>query len=146
MTESKQSSTWTDTTSLNDLLSLPFDHLEHITDHYEMALLSLYKKNWSFSKIFIVHFFIMAPVVPLSFLTPSEKFGKVEYLRHVLETLVSLLIFFGSVWLFLKLTGYSELFPLLATIFSGSLFVLYIIFACNTFRPWRVARKHLRSP
>lgn len=144
MAESKHSTTWTDATTPSDLLSLPFDHLEHVTDQYEMALLSLYKRNWNLLKIFFMHFFIYAPVIPLSFFTPPDRFGKVDYGKHLLETLLSLLIFFGGLWVFLKVTHYTDLFHMLAGIFSVSLFVLYVVFAQNTFRPWWIAHKHLQ--
>jgi hypothetical protein len=133
---------WIEKSDPEDLLVLPFDHVPHVSDQYELALINLYKKSWTFRKITFVHFFFIAPLMELPLALPrliSKKFCLIRFLT----ILFSLLAGFSMLYWSLKAVNYSILFPTLSAILAGSLATLHFTLAWDRFYYWREAYAHI---
>lgn len=134
---------WIEKSEPKNLMCLPFDCSAHITDQYEVALVALHKKRWSFGKIRFFHFFIYAPILELPIFGPSEK---ITWLG-IVERLIAIVMIIGSIFAALYgallLTGYMELLPILAPMLGATVFAFHYLMARDAFRYWKNAYDHI---
>lgn len=126
-----------------DILMLPFEPGLVTADHYEEALILLYKKRWRFHKIRLVHFAFLTTALGLTFLPLPTRLTSGKLVKRVLA--------FGAVaasfvWILkeiLAFVGYSALFPLFCSVFAGSLAIVHAMVGRSSFSGWHEAYRRL---
>lgn len=136
-------SNWSEHSTPSQLMALPFDSVGHLSDQYEVALISLYKKKWSFRKIMFMHFFFYAPLLEIPVLHIPNFFNKKFFWLRAGEITLFNILLFVLLYFFLNLSGYMELFPMLSSILFASLITGHLLMAWDTFVPWKQAYSHV---
>lgn len=122
-----------------DILMLPFEPGIVTADHYEEALILLYKKCWRFGKIRFMHYVLVAPALTMTFSELPHRLS-VGILFKRLSGLIA--AFVGIFWGLQKIllsAGYDALFPLFYGVFAASAAFIHLAIAKGSFSGWRNA-------
>lgn len=126
-----------------DLLMLPFEPGIITADHYEEALIVLYKKRWRFPKLRLMHYAIVAPALEMTFLPLPNQLTAASLIKR---TLFLWAMVGGILWLLhegLRVTDYTALFPFFCAILAASFTLIHALVAKNGFSGWSEAYEHI---
>lgn len=122
-----------------DILMLPFEPGIVTADHYEEALILLYKKRWRFGKIRFMHYALIAPALAMTFLDLPRRITTGILFKRLSGLIVT---FAGISWAMQKILSFAEydaLFPLFCGVFVASAAFVHLAISKGSFAGWRNA-------
>lgn len=129
--------------STHDILSLPFDDLSYTNDFFEMAMVVLSLRGWSYDKIHFYHHVVLTPVLwPFFFNKPIALTQKLVSLRWVVLSILfsgfTALIYFIAQGL-----DTPVIFSLVIGLGGISLLLINTFIGIEYFTKWRMAYHYL---
>jgi hypothetical protein len=122
-----------------DILMLPFEPGIVTADHYEEALILLYKKRWRFGKIRFMHYAFIAPALAMTFSDLPHRITTGILFKRLSGLIISLA---GILWAMKEILAFAEygvLFPLFCGVFVASAAFVHLAISKGSFTGWRNA-------
>jgi hypothetical protein len=125
-----------------DILAMTFQDVTYSKDIYEMALIVLHLRGWSYDKSHFFHHVFLSPAMSLPLKTPQSLSAVSLVVRWVLLLLILTCLFFLAHFI-TTAVGARRLFLLLIGVGGLSLLLINILIATDSFTLWRGAYKKI---
>lgn len=127
----------------HDIMSLPFDDLSYTDDFFEMALVVLALRGWSYDKIHFYHHVVLTPVLwPFFFKKPIALTQKLVGIRWAVLT-VMFCLFTAAIYFIAKGLDTPVIFSLVIGLGGISVLLINTFIGMEYFTKWRMSFHYL---